>query len=89
MFIEHLEFLKEVKEEEGKRVALYDGSDIQLGTLVVVSYEGEYRELEKKLTAKEIETINTNNGISDVEAKHIFKASMFRGYRSEPVEKNI
>ena len=89
MFIEHLEFLKEVKQEEGKRVALYDGSDMQLGTLVVVSYEGEYRELEKKLTVKEIETINTSNGISTVEAKHIFKASMFRGYRSEPTEKNI
>jgi len=89
MFIEHLEFLKEVKEEEGKRVALYDGSDMQLGTLVVVSYEGEYRELEKKLTIKEIETINTSNGISDTEAKHIFKASMFRGYRSEPVENSI
>ena len=89
MFIEHLELLKEIKQEEGKRVALYDGSDMQLGTLVIVSYEGEYRELKKKLTSKEIETINKNNGISNIEAKHIFKASMFRGYRSEPVENSI
>ena len=83
--IDKINYFADNKKAEGKRVALFDGTDISLpGTVAVVDYEGGYHELidfnagnHANWDQAKIDAWNTDQGLDNNTVDMIINQSMW------------
>ena len=90
MDINKINYFADIKKADGKRVALYDGTDIGLpGTVAVVDYEGGYHELidfnagdYANWDQAKIDTWNTEQGLNKNTVDMIINQSMWPSHET-------
>ena len=91
MDIDKINYFADIKKAEGKRVALYDGTDISLpGTVAVVDYEGGYHELvdfnagnHANWDQAKIDAWNTDQGLDKNTVDMIINQSMWPSHETK------